>query len=137
MSGGERGDGNGGGDRGQAVPTAEVVVLFSTVADEAEGRRLSGRLVEEGLAACGVVVPGARSVYRWEGAVQDSPECVLLVKTTRAGAERATARLAELHGYDLPCVLAFPTAGGHGPYLEWVDAEVTAREAGRDAGRDA
>ncbi len=105
------GDGTGGGS---------VLMLLVTVAHAEEGERISRELVHGQLAACGVVVPGVTSLYRWQGSVERSAECLLLVKTTRARAAAATARVVQLHSYELPCVLEIPVSGGHAAYLDWV-----------------
>ena len=84
-------------------------------------------LVEERLAACGHVQPAIRSVYRWEGAVHDEPEARVGLHTRRSLVPAVVARTAELHPYDVPCVIAVPLVGGSRAYLEWVAAET--REA--------
>ena len=85
--------------------------------DEAPG--LARSLVEEGLAACVNILPGARSIYRWEGKVHDDGEAVLLIKTAQA-IESFQVRFTELHSYDCPELLAFPVESGLPAYLQWV-----------------
>jgi periplasmic divalent cation tolerance protein len=80
--------------------------------------------VEEGLAACGNVVPGLRSIYRWEGKVHDDAEALLLLKTERRLVEALKARLPALHAYQVPELLALPVEAGLAPYLEWIAASV-------------
>lgn len=102
----------------------EVVVT----ADDAEW--LAGftrTLVEERLAACGHLIPAIRSVYRWDGAVQDGAEARVCLHTRRSLVPAVVDRTAELHPYDVPCVLAVPLVGGSAAYLEWLAAET--REA--------
>ena len=77
-------------------------------------------LVEERLAACGNVLPGLRSLYRWEGKVQDDAEALLLLKTTRRRFPALRARVLALHPYEVPEVLALPVEGGHPAYLDWI-----------------
>ena len=84
-------------------------------------------LVEERLAACGHVFPAIRSVYRWEGAVHDEPEARVGLHTRRSLVPAVVARTAELHPYDVPCVIALPLLGGNPAYLAWLAAET--REA--------
>ena len=85
-------------------------------------------LVEERLAACGQQLAAIRSVYRWEGAVHDEPEARVALHTRAALVPEVVARTAELHPYDVPCVLALPVMGGNDDYLRWVLAET--REPG-------
>lgn len=77
-------------------------------------------LVDEHRIACGTILPGATSIYTWEGAVHRSSEVQLLLKTRADLAELTAARLAELHPYDVPEVLILPVSAGSEPYLQWI-----------------
>jgi periplasmic divalent cation tolerance protein len=105
-------------------PSDVVVVLCTAPASVTDGQlaadRLARQVVDEGLAACVNVVPGVRSVFRWQGAVDTADELLLVVKTTAAAAPRLSARLVELHPYDVPEVLVLPVAAGLPAYLAWV-----------------
>ncbi len=97
----------------------EVVV---TAPDAGWLAGLTRTLVEERLAACGHVIPAVRSVYRWDGAVHDEAEARVGLHTRRSLVPAIVARTAELHPYDVPCVLALPVADGNPAYLEWLAA---------------
>jgi periplasmic divalent cation tolerance protein len=84
---------------------------------------LARTLVEERLAACGNVFAGVRSIYRWEGKMQEDQEATLLLKCTVQGFEALKARIVSLHPYTVPEVLAIPIQNGHLPYLDWVRSE--------------
>lgn len=101
-----------------------VVVVLTTLPDEAAARALARRLVEERLIACANVVPAVTSIYRWEGEVRDEAEVLVVMKTTRDRMPEVESRIAELHPYDVPEVLGLPSSGGSRPYLDWVTAEV-------------
>ena len=101
----------------------DVRIVLVTVPDAAVGEALSVDLVERGLAACASFLPGLTSVYRWEGEVQRASEQLVLIKTSRARVADLIARVAELHPYDVPEVLAVPVEAGFGPYLAWVERE--------------
>lgn len=106
---------------------ADVLLLVSTAPpDVAEA--LAHRLVEEHLAACVNLVPGVRSVYRWQGAVQDDPETVLLIKTVPDRVDAVRTRLLSLHPYEVPELLVLHPMGGHAPYLAWVQAATAGPE---------
>lgn len=90
-----------------------------TVPDEDTARRLARTLVEERLAACVNVVPEIRSVYRWQGAVREDGEWLLVVKTQAAAAEEIARRLTEWHPYEVPEWVAWPIGAGHMPYVAW------------------
>jgi periplasmic divalent cation tolerance protein len=102
--------------------TAVMVLVTSPSAEQAAA--LARSLVEEGLAACGNVLPGVRSIYRWEGAVCDEPEALLVLKTERAAFEALRARVVALHPYQCPEVIALPIEAGHSPYLAWIASNV-------------
>jgi periplasmic divalent cation tolerance protein len=103
-------------------PDAVRVVLV-TVPSLEEGRKLTRAMVEGHVAACGNVVPGLVSIYRWEGAVQEDEEALVVFKTTQGRLSALRERVLELHPYEVPEILALDVADGHMPYLEWVIRE--------------
>ncbi len=120
-------DGDAAGDPARHGPEggAEAVVILGTAPSEDEARALASDLVGSGLAACVNIVPGIRSIYRWQGRVEDAAEVLLIAKSTRSRSEAVVERLARLHSYDVPEVLVLPVLGGHAPYLEWIAASVS------------
>jgi periplasmic divalent cation tolerance protein len=102
--------------------TARVVLV--TAPDEAVAESLVRQLVEEGVAACGNIVPGITSIYRWQGQVEREREVLVVFKTTVAGAVRLAERVPQLHPYEVPEVLVLPVERGHGPYLNWISENV-------------
>jgi periplasmic divalent cation tolerance protein len=77
-------------------------------------------LVDEGLIACANLVPGVRSIYRWQGKVCDEAEVLLVLKARSEGFEAVRARVVALHPYEVPEVVKLDVAEGHAPYLAWV-----------------
>jgi periplasmic divalent cation tolerance protein len=102
--------------------TDALVVLVTTPTPE-RAAEIARAVVEERLAACGNVVPGLRSIYRWEGKVQEDAEALLVLKTTRARFEALRDRVLALHPYQVPEVLAVPVEGGSAAYLAWIAGE--------------
>jgi len=100
-----------------------ALVVFVTTPTAERAAELARALVEERLAACGNVVPGLRSIYRWEGKVHDEGEALLVLKTTRARFEALRERVLALHPYQVPEVIALPIEAGSAPYLAWIAAE--------------
>jgi periplasmic divalent cation tolerance protein len=100
------------------------LVVLSTFSDGDTAARIARTLVDERLAACVNLVPTVRSVYRWQGAICDEPEALAIIKTTGERYAALAARLAELHPYQVPEILALPVAAGHAPYLAWLAGEV-------------
>ena len=102
----------------------DTVVVLTTVPSADAGADIARGLVEEGLCACGNVVPGVRSIYRWAGEIQDEAEALLVLKTERRLVAALKARLPALHPYQVPELLVLPVEDGHAPYLAWVAASV-------------
>jgi periplasmic divalent cation tolerance protein len=103
---------------------SEIVTVYATFPDAGKAARIARALVEERLAACANLLGPCRSIYRWEGKVEETQEVAALFKTTRAGAEPLLARLAELHSYDVPAAVVWPIAEAVPAYAEWVTSEV-------------
>lgn len=106
-----------------ASPNPVVACLLS-FPDVETAARIGRALVEEGLAACVNLLGGARSIYRWQGALCDEAEVLAIAKTTAERVSQLTARVVALHPYQVPEVLALPVLDGHAPYLDWVRAAV-------------
>lgn len=106
-------------------PMSDTLLVLCTCPDAESAGRIARALVEERLAACVNRVPGLTSVYRWQGAIQEDDEVLLLIKTRRERFEALRARLVALHPYDVPEVIALDIATGHAPYLEWLRTETT------------
>lgn len=104
-----------------------VLVCHCACPDPDVARRIAEILVGERLAACVNVLPGMRSVYRWQGRVEQSDEVLLLIKTSHARLPALIERVRALHPYELPELVAVEAAGGTPAWLDWVVAE-TARE---------
>ena len=103
-----------------------VFLILSTCPDAGTAQRLARALMEERLAACVSLLPGVVSTYRWQEKVERADEVQLLAKTTADRRDALMARLAELHPYELPEILAVETAAGLPAYLDWVAAETRA-----------
>lgn len=101
-----------------------VVACLLTFPDEEVAARVARALVDERLCACVNLLPGVRSIYRWEGAVSDDREVLAIAKTTRVRWEALRRRVVELHPYQVPEVIALPVVAGHAPYLDWVRGSV-------------
>jgi periplasmic divalent cation tolerance protein len=120
---------SGKGRRSADAPSGgtEAVVILSTAPTKAVADRIAGVLVRERLAACVNVVGGLASFYRWKGKIMKDAEALCIVKTRRHLVAPLSARLTELHPYDVPEVIALPVMGGARPYLQWLLEETRAR----------
>jgi len=100
--------------------------VYITASDKDEAVAIGKALVTDRLAACANVFDGVRSLYRWEGKVQDDQEAVLILKTRAELVDAVTNRVKELHSYDVPCIVSWPIQDGNSEYLSWLHAETEA-----------
>jgi periplasmic divalent cation tolerance protein len=107
----------------------EHCLVYITTSDLDEARRLAQSIVERRLAACANILPQMQSFYWWEGALEESSECVLLFKTRRSLVPALTDAIKAEHSYDCPCVLELPIQGGNRDFLAWIDNETVATPA--------
>jgi periplasmic divalent cation tolerance protein len=101
-------------------PTLPARIVLTTVANPEEATRLGRALVEERLAACATLIPGAQSIYRWQGEVESATETLLLIKTGPEQLTALEARLHELHSYQTPEFLVLAVDAASQPYLDWL-----------------
>jgi len=101
---------------------ALVVLVTASSADEA--RQIARGLLENRLAACVNVVP-VESLFRWEGAIQQEAEALMIIKTRADAFDRLAHAIKAAHSYDVPEIIALPIAAGSAEYLKWIDDEVT------------
>lgn len=99
------------------------MLVLTTLPNSDAAAELARGVVNEKLAACANVLPAVRSIYRWQGKVQDENEVLVLFKTTQEHFERLKARILELHPYEVPEVLAIPVEQGYQAYLDWLSQE--------------
>ncbi len=104
----------------------DKIVVFSTASSADEAVAIARRLVEERLAACVNVVTGVRSFYRWKGKIEDSPEWLLVIKSSRGRFEALRTALEKLHSYEVPEAIALPVVEGAANYLNWMEGELGA-----------
>ena len=102
----------------------DLVLVLSTVPDDASAETIARTLVEEKLAACVNVLPPMASIYRWKGNVERDIERQFVIKTTRAQVEALQKRLAALHSYELPEFVVLTIDSGAERYLQWVRGSV-------------
>jgi periplasmic divalent cation tolerance protein len=103
---------------------SEVVIVLSTVPDNASAEKMARTLVEEHLVACVNLLPPMTSIYRWKGALERDTERQLVMKTTRSGVPALEKRLKELHSYEVPEFIVIAADSGSADYVGWLTAEV-------------
>ncbi|NJD26533.1 MAG: divalent-cation tolerance protein CutA [Betaproteobacteria bacterium] len=101
----------------------QTLLVLTNCPDQATADTIAQALVRSRLAACVNILAPARSLYRWQGAVESATEIPLLIKSTAAAYPALEARLRELHPYEVPEIVAVPVERGLPAYLNWVAAE--------------
>lgn len=100
-----------------------IVSVYATFGSEEEARRIARTVVEERLAACANIIGPCRSIYRWQGEVEEADEIAALFKTAEREAPLLIERIAALHSYDVPAAVAWPIVAALPSYASWVREE--------------
>ena len=101
----------------------DYIIVFVTAASEEEAALIGQAIVGERLAACVNIIRSIRSIYRWQGRIEDSQEALLIIKTKKILFDKLGKRVKELHSYSVPEIVALPLAGGDEQYLNWLGQE--------------
>ncbi len=101
----------------------QAILVYATVPNIEEAQKIADALVSEHLAACANIFPPIKSLYRWEGKIEQSEEIVVIFKTRAALFSEIEERIKLLHSYSMPCILAIPLASVSEPFLQWLQTE--------------
>jgi periplasmic divalent cation tolerance protein len=101
-----------------------TILVYMTAPDADTAHRIGRAIVERRLAACVNIIPGMQSLYWWDGKIQDEHEVVLLAKTTAMSFAALKECIVDLHPYEVPCIVSVALQNGHGPFLDWIRAQV-------------
>ncbi len=102
----------------------DKIVVFSACSTPEKAAAIARKLVDAHLAACVNVVCGVRSFYRWKGVIEQAPECMLVIKSSRDLFDRLRLELEKAHTYEVPEVVAVPVVAGSPNYLNWIENEL-------------
>lgn len=97
----------------------QYCLVYITAKDEEEASRIGKALVSEKLAACVNLHP-IKSIFCWQGEINQEDEVVLLAKTRAELANEVISRVKELHSYEVPCAIVLPLEKGSPDFLEWI-----------------
>lgn len=100
-------------------------VIYSTIGDIEDARRIAHTLIDEQLVACVNIIPNIESVYRWEGKKEEDAECIFIAKTRDENIEKTINRIKALHSYELPDIIVIPIIGGLNEYIEYISNETS------------
>ena len=101
----------------------DMIFAYITTATPEEARAIGRALVEERLAACVNILDGMTSIYRWQGAIEEGRETVLIAKTRRELFNDLAGRVKAMHSYTTPCIVEIPLGRVAPDYLDWLTAE--------------
>jgi periplasmic divalent cation tolerance protein len=102
----------------------DKIVVFCTADSPEIAERVARGLVDQRLAACVNILPGLRSIYRWQGNTEDAQEILLVIKTSRGLFDSVRQTIEKLHSYEVPEVIALPIVNGSTAYLDWLAGEL-------------
>ena len=105
----------------------DLILLLSTFPSRDVARSVTVTLVEERFVACGSLVQGVESIYRWKGEVETTDEVMVIFKTTVGRVSGAMERLRALHPYEVPEIVQIPVTDGWPDYLAWVGESVSVK----------
>jgi len=105
---------------GRNAVTAAIATVYAVFPDGDEAARIGRAMVEQGLAACVNILAPCRSIYRWQGAIEEAVEVPALFKARADRAEDLIAAIASAHSYDVPAAVAWPIAAAHPAYRAWI-----------------
>jgi periplasmic divalent cation tolerance protein len=102
----------------------ESIVVYVTTPSEDEAVKIAKAIVEDKLAGCVNIVKAVRSIYRWQGKIEDDTEALMIIKTKKGLFDQLQKRIKELHSYSVPEIISLPITDGSTDYLNWLN-EVT------------
>ena len=98
-----------------------IVSLYAIFANAEEAERIGRTVIEEQLAACINILSPVRSIYRWQGKIETADEVAAILKTHHWNSDALIERIAELHSYDVPCIVTWPIDKILRSYADWVE----------------
>ena len=102
----------------------DCCVVFVTAPDQDQARNIADAVLNARLAACVNIVPQLRSLYWWEGKIQDDTEVLCIMKTTRDKFAALAEAVRAAHSYEVPEIIPLPIVDGHEPYMKWIHENV-------------
>jgi periplasmic divalent cation tolerance protein len=100
-----------------------ISVIYTTLDNEQDARKIANFLIEEQIVACVNIIPNVISIYRWKGKIEEEKEFILIAKTVDENVIKTIKRIKELHNYELPDIISIPVNNGYEEYLEYIKRE--------------
>ena len=100
------------------------IIILTTASSDKEAEIIGSKLINNKLAACVNIIPNIKSIYRWEGKINEDSEYLLIIKTVKRAEEDVFENIRKLHSYDTPEMISIPITGGVKSYLNWLSKSV-------------
>ncbi len=102
----------------------DFIQVFVSCESRDQARLLVDSLLEEHIIACAQILPKVESFYRWRGQIEQSEECLLILKSTQDQFNALEQLVTEMHSYDVPEIIAVPIVAGSPNYLQWINEHI-------------
>jgi periplasmic divalent cation tolerance protein len=102
------------------VSGSGIRIAYVTAPSLESAGSIARALVSERMAGCVNLVPGMKSIYTWEGRIEEADEVVLIAKTTVERWPDLERRIRELHPYQTPCILGFDANVAGDAFARWI-----------------
>jgi len=104
------------------------IVIFMTTSSRNEAIEIVRHLLNEKLIACANIIASVRSLFWWQGSVEDMEETLVFMKTKSELFKEISKHIIKLHSYKTPEIIALPITYGSKPYLKWISSVVKSSE---------
>lgn len=101
-----------------------IKLVYMTAGNPDEATRIAKVLIQKHLAACVNIIDGMRSIYEWEGTIQENQEVVMIAKTHPDCFPELKKAVKEMHSYECPCIIGMDISEGNNAFLDWVTKQV-------------
>ena len=107
----------------KTIGVTMVSIIYTTIDNEQEARKIANFLVEEQIVACVNIISNIESIYRWKGQIEEEKEIIIIAKTTDENVRKTITRIKELHNNEVPDIIAIPVIDGNNDYLDYIKRE--------------
>lgn len=107
---------------------AKLLQVVTTCGTREEAERIGEALVAARLAGCVQIHSPITSIYRWQGQIERSEECLLMVKTVPQMFDAVAVAIRQQHSYQTPQIIGLPIVEGSEDYVAWLRAQVTTEQ---------
>jgi periplasmic divalent cation tolerance protein len=94
------------------------IIVYITHKNEKEARKVANYLLKKRLVACANIFP-VKSIFRWNGKLEDTREVVTLVKTRKENWQMVKSEVEKIHPYEVPCIMKL-SAEANADYEKWI-----------------